>query len=168
MQAAVTAVMGFSRFTARNEQALIFQLVFGWPERFVFITGALEVAVALTLVASVYGYAAMMCLVGGAIYIHIFRQKQALAAVPAILLGGIALGASWMATAPEWEILAAGLVVGASGAALISRVWGHQPNPEAFAKVMAATHATARHIDGADRRSRASHTASLPKGAKSL
>jgi hypothetical protein len=167
-QAAVAAVMGFSRFTAGNEQALIFQLVFGWPERMCLATGALEVAVAMTLVASSYGYAAMLCLVGGAIYIHIFRQKEPLAAVPALVLGLLAIGGAWTASAPSWEVLVAGFLLGAAGAAGVSRIWGHQPNTEAFARIMAATHATAHQIDGPDRKTRARHTATLPKGAKSL
>jgi len=165
--------MGLSRLRSSAEQKAIFYCAFGWPMWLVAPVAVVEVAVAFTMLASPsIGLPLLVCLAGGAMYLHAVRQEAALVGLPAAILAVTAMAAhslnvDYLDVNEMVSTFGTALVVGGAGAAAVSATLGHKARPRALHQMHAAVmEAAAETKHGKD--ARRYERESLPKGSKSL
>lgn len=145
-QAVVVTVMAVSRLRSSSEQELILVCLFGWPKWMLRVVVGLELVAAAALIAAPqWGFLALGLVASGAVFVHVFRQKQPLAALPALcfLLLAVA-GHSWTLDEDDALFTTAYLMgtaaaCGAAGSALVGSMVGFQPSPDSLRRVLTAS-----------------------------
>ncbi len=138
--------MAVSRLRSSSEQELILVCLFGWPKWMLRVVVGLELSTAAALIAAPqWGFLALGLIASGAMFVHVFRQKQPLAALPALGFLCLAVaGHVWMVDEDDAFLTTAYLMTtaaacGAAGAALVGSMLGFQPSPESLRRVLTAS-----------------------------